>query len=68
MIVHGISDSCVPYQQSVRMYQALRTRQVPTELVLVPDAEHGDSRCFSLEIVQQMLLFLNRAIQLNHTV
>ena len=68
MLVHGISDSCVPYQQSVRMYQALRTRQVPTELVLVPDAEHGDSRCFSLEIVQQMLLFLNRAIQLNHTV
>lgn len=68
MLVHGISDSCVPYQQSVRVYQALRTRQVPTDLVLVPDAEHGDSRCFSLEIVQQMLLFLNRAIQLNHTV
>ncbi|WP_303688256.1 alpha/beta hydrolase family protein [Rothia mucilaginosa] len=26
MLVHGISDSCVPYQQSVRVYQALRTR------------------------------------------
>ena len=62
MLVHGISDSCVPYQQSVRMYQALRTRQVPTDLVLVPDAEHGDSRCFSPDIVQQMLLFLNRAV------
>lgn len=61
MLVHGISDSCVPYQQSVRVYQALRTRQVPTDLVLVPDAEHGDSRCFSPDIVQQMLLFLNRA-------
>ena len=60
MLVHGISDSCVPYQQSVRVYQALRTRQVPTDLVLVPDAEHGDSRCFSPEIVQQMLQFLNR--------
>ncbi len=59
MLVHGISDSCVPYQQSVRVYQALRTRQVPTDLVLVPDAEHGDSRCFSPEIVQQMLQFLN---------
>lgn len=68
MLVHGISDSCVPYQQSVRVYQALRTRQVPTDLVLVPDAEHGDSRCFSPDIVQQMLLFLNRAVQLNHTV
>lgn len=65
MLVHGISDSCVPYQQSVRVYQALRTRQVPTDLVLVPDAEHGDSRCFSPDIVQQMLLFLNRAVQLN---
>lgn len=62
MLVHGISDSCVPYQQSVRVYQALRTRQVPTDLVLVPDAEHGDSRCFSPDIVQQMLQFLNRAV------
>ena len=62
MLVHGISDSCVPYQQSVRVYQALRTRQVPTDLVLVPDAEHGDSRCFSPDIVQQMLRFLNRAV------
>ena len=62
MLVHGISDSCVPYQQSVRVYQALRTRQVPTDLVLVPDAEHGDSRCFSPDIVQQMLLFLNRGV------
>lgn len=62
MLVHGISDSCVPYQQSVRVYQALRTRQVPTDLVLVPDAAHGDSRCFSPEIVQQMLQFLNRTV------
>lgn len=62
MLVHGISDSCVPYQQSVRVYQALRTRQVPTDLVLVPDAEHGDSRCFSPEVVQQMLQFLNRTV------
>lgn len=62
MLVHGISDSCVPYQQSVRVHQALRTRQVPTDLVLVPDAEHGDSRCFSPEIVQQMLQFLNRTV------
>ena len=62
MLVHGISDACVPYQQSVRVYQALRTRQVPTDLVLVPDAEHGDSRCFSPDIVQQMLRFFDRAV------
>ena len=62
MLVHGISDSCVPYQQSVRVYQAPRTRQVPTDLVLVPDAEHGDSRCFSPDIVQQMLQFFNRTV------
>ena len=68
MLVHGISDSCVPYQQSARVYQALRTRQVPTDLVLVPDAEHGDSRCFSPDIVQQMLLFFNRAVQFNRSV
>lgn len=68
MLVHGISDSCVPYQQSVRVYQALRTRQVPTDLVLVPDAEHGDSRCFSPDIVQQMLRFFNRAVRFNRSV
>ena len=68
LLVHGISDSCVPYQQSARVYQALRTRQVPTDLVLVPDAEHGDSRCFSPDIVQQMLLFFNRAVQFNRSV
>lgn len=62
ILVHGISDSCVPYQQSVRVYQALRTRQVPTDLVLVPDAEHGDSRCFSPDIVQQMQQFFNRTV------
>ena len=62
MLVHGISDSCVPYQQSVRVYQALRTRQVPTDMVLVPGAEHGDSRCFSPEIVQRMLSFLNATV------
>ena len=62
VLVHGISDSCVPYQQSVRVYQALRTRQVPTDLVLVPDAEHGDSRCFSPKIVQRILQFFNRAV------
>ena len=62
MLVHGISDSCVPYQQSVRVYQALRTWEVPTDLVLVPDAEHGDSRCFSPDIVQQMLRFFNRVV------
>ena len=62
MLVHGIADSCVPYQQSVRVYQALRTRQVPTDMVLVPGAEHGDSRCFSPEIVQRMLSFLSAAV------
>ena len=62
MLVHGIADSCVPYQQSVRVYQALRTRQVPTDMVLVPGAEHGDSRCFSPEIIQRMLSFLSAAV------
>ncbi len=63
MLVHG-SDSCVPYQQSVRVYQALRTRQVPTDGA-GSDAEHVDSRCFSPDIVQQILRFFNRAVQLN---
>lgn len=62
MLVHGIADSCVPYQQSARVYQALRARQTPTDMVLVPGAEHGDPRCFTPEIVQRMLSFLEATV------
>ena len=68
MLVHGISDSCVPYQQSVRVYQALRTRRCLPIWCWFRMPNTGDSRCFSPDIVQQMLLFFNRAVQFNRSV
>ena len=64
IMVHGIADSCVPYQQSVRVYRALRSLQQPTDLVLVPGAEHGDSRCFSPDIIRRIINFLDAGVQI----
>lgn len=40
-IVHGDSDPTVPYSQSVRLEQELRTRRVPVRLYTVKDGLHG---------------------------
>jgi dipeptidyl aminopeptidase/acylaminoacyl peptidase len=38
--VHGDADSAVPYGQSVRLHQALKSAGVVEELVTVPGAGH----------------------------
>jgi acetyl esterase/lipase len=39
--VHGTADNGVPYQQSVRLHQALDKAGVPNELVTIPNGGHG---------------------------
>ena len=39
--VHGTSDNGVPYEQSVRLHQALDKAGVPNELVPIPNGGHG---------------------------
>jgi len=43
LILHGESDSRVPYMQAMELYIALQDLGVETELVLYPGAEHGIS-------------------------
>jgi acetyl esterase/lipase len=39
--VHGTADNGVPYQQSVRLHQALDKAGVPNQLVTIPNGGHG---------------------------
>ncbi len=40
LLMHGTQDQVVPYDQSVRMAQALRAQGVRADLYPVPDADH----------------------------
>lgn len=66
-LAHGIADSCVPYQQSVRVFNALKAHRIPTDLVLVPGAEHADPSCFSPGITAQFLGFLQQHMPTDST-
>jgi dipeptidyl aminopeptidase/acylaminoacyl peptidase len=41
MLVHGDRDTRVPTDQSVRLHDARAAVSLPTEILLVPGAEHG---------------------------
>ena len=38
--VHGAADSTVPYEDAVRMHQALTQADVPNQLVTIPGGQH----------------------------
>jgi acetyl esterase/lipase len=40
LIMHGLADRRVPWQQSQQFYDALQAHGVESQLVLVPDADH----------------------------
>ncbi len=40
-IAHGVSDTVVPYSQSVKLYNALQKCGVATEFLTIPNAGHG---------------------------
>lgn len=58
LIVQGLLDCLVPYKQSVILHDALVAKGVPSQLVLVPNGEHG-GRAFDeakyKQIVDQFL-------------
>jgi len=41
LLVHGTADMSVPYEQSLRLREALRSADVPCAFVTVPDGTHG---------------------------
>ena len=42
IVIHGDADPTVPYEQNVRLVEALKKAAVPTELVTVPGGRHGN--------------------------
>jgi dipeptidyl aminopeptidase/acylaminoacyl peptidase len=40
-MIHGDADAVVPYEQSVRLHQALDAASVPNELVTIKGGAHG---------------------------
>jgi acetyl esterase/lipase len=40
--IHGDSDTTVPYDEAVRMHQALAKVNVPNQLVTIPGGKHGN--------------------------
>jgi len=56
LILHGMADDRVHPEQAMQMYQALKLKGVPTQLVLYPRAEHGVSeRAHRLDLLQRQL-------------
>ena len=61
---HGVSDSQVPYAQSVRLHDKLQAFGVDCELCLLNGAEHSDSLFVQPEPKERMLAFMDHHLGL----
>ncbi|MCE9600505.1 MAG: alpha/beta hydrolase [Spirochaetia bacterium] len=58
--VHGDQDDTVPFAQSVRLDEALRKVSVPTKLIRIPGAKHGQfSEQQYLDAYRQVVKFVD---------
>ncbi|WP_162806299.1 alpha/beta fold hydrolase [Sphingosinicella terrae] len=58
LLIHGMQDRLVRYQQSVRMAEALRLAGIPERLLLIPNVDHsfiGDSAAMTAESTRRAL-------------
>ncbi len=64
LLIHGTKDELVPYDQSVRMYQALEKAGVPVELHTYGNQPHGfDAQPeYGRQTAATMLAFLERFV------
>ena len=65
LLIHGTKDELVPYEQSVRMYQALEKAGVPVELHTYGNQPHGfDAQPeYGRQTAATMLAFLKRFVK-----
>ncbi|HEX7153843.1 MAG TPA: alpha/beta hydrolase [Thermoanaerobaculia bacterium] len=63
LIVHGLLDCLVPFQQSVMLHQELLDHNVDSKLVLIPDGDHGGDMFNELQYQQQISDFLDEHLR-----
>lgn len=59
LIMHGLADNTVPVSQSIRLHKALRRRNVPAELHLIPNRKHDIRK---VEVIGWITAFLSRTL------
>jgi acetyl esterase/lipase len=66
LIQHGAADTTVPPKQSQRLFDALKAKNVPVELVLYPDVAHDFTQggnpapAINAQAMQKLAMFLTR--------
>ncbi|MDQ4140970.1 MAG: alpha/beta hydrolase [Bacteroidota bacterium] len=60
LIFHGNKDRIVPYCQSEKLYQRLQQEGVPSELIIVPNGEHGPGVMIDKYYDQKIMFFQNK--------
>jgi len=63
LIMHGLSDSAVPYEQSTMLAAALKAKGVPVKITLVPGAGHlfmGISKGESDKLTEETFEYIDR--------
>jgi len=61
LIIHGDADQTVPYQQAVRLHEALDRAQVANQLLTIPGGIHGTGgRAEALKTYETIFSFLRR--------
>lgn len=63
LIVHGLLDCLVPFQQSVDLHTALEARGVESTLVLLPKGQHGGGEFDTQKMKETVSNFLDQNLR-----
>ena len=63
LIVHGLLDCLVPFQQSVMLHEALEAKGVDSTLILLPKGQHGGSEFDTQTMKETVSNFLDRNLR-----
>ena len=62
LLLHGLKDSQVPYQQSERLYESLQAAGIRSDLYQLEDADHADCLFVQPEIKNLIAGFLDEIL------
>ena len=60
LLIHGNADTIVPYEQSIKMHEALIKSEIPSDLIIINNAIHGDVKFYQQEIMDKIIRFFNK--------